>query len=71
MWNHGYHSVQNLCAEFACFSSLLAIKMKATAFTSYFHFDALPLECGVDISRNFVCKGICKFSHAETSKKMG
>ncbi|KAF7146888.1 hypothetical protein RHSIM_Rhsim03G0083600 [Rhododendron simsii] len=45
---------ENLCMEFACFSSLLAIKMKATAFTSYFHFDALLLECGVDISRNFV-----------------
>ncbi|KAG5556622.1 hypothetical protein RHGRI_007029 [Rhododendron griersonianum] len=49
---------ENLCMEFACFSSLLAIKMKATAFMIYFHFDALLLECGVDISQNFVCEGI-------------
>lgn len=63
--------MQNLCAEFACFSSLLAIKMKATAFTIYFHFDALLLECVVDIRQIFVCEGICKFSHAETSNKMG
>ncbi|KAG5556687.1 hypothetical protein RHGRI_007078 [Rhododendron griersonianum] len=50
---------ENLCVEFACFSSLLAIKMKATAFTLYFHFDALVLERGVDIRRIFVCEGIC------------
>ncbi|KAE9465570.1 hypothetical protein C3L33_02544, partial [Rhododendron williamsianum] len=36
--------------KFACFSSLLAIKMKATAFMIYFHLDALLLECGVDIN---------------------